>query len=141
MIKISKYITLREEELIFSYIRSAGPGGQNVNKVATAVQLHFDINQSTSLPVDVKNRLLNLAGRRVNQEGILVIEAKRYRTQGQNRADATQRLKALIQKATQLPKKRYKTHPPRSSKEKRLHSKKQRGETKHLRHEKINPRD
>lgn len=122
-----------ERELQFEYIRSSGPGGQNVNKVATAVQLRFDVTNSPSLGVDVKTRLLKLAGKRATADGILVIEAKRHRTQEGNRADALERFYELLKEAHEKPRLRRKTNPTRSSKEERLKEKKKRGQTKKLR--------
>lgn len=133
MIQITPSTSLDERELQFEYIRASGPGGQNVNKVATAVQLRFDIHTSPSLASNLKERLLRLAGNRVNTEGILLIEAKRFRTQEQNRADAIDRLTELIRKASIEPKKRVKTKPTRSSKEKRIKEKKIKGTVKSLR--------
>ena len=132
MIEITPSLHIDERELTFEYIRASGPGGQNVNKVATAVQLRFDVRAST-LPGDLKGRLLHLAGKRVTNEGILVIEAKQYRTQERNREDAISRLIELMRKSAAKPKKRTKTKPTLASKEKRLRSKKARGETKRLR--------
>jgi len=119
-----------ESELAFEYVRASGPGGQNVNKVATAVQLRFDARRSSSLPEDVRARLIRLAGKRVTSEGILIIEAKKHRTQEQNRFDALERFHELLRKAREKPKSRKKTKPSKSSKEKRLKEKRERGETK-----------
>jgi ribosome-associated protein len=124
---------LEESELQFSYIRASGPGGQNVNKVATSVQLRFDVRNSPSLSADVKDRLVKLGGSKMTSDGILIIEAKRYRTQDQNKADAVQRLDTLINKASQAPILRQATRPTRASKEVRLESKKKRSEQKKLR--------
>ena len=104
-------ITIPDSELSFSFVRSSGPGGQNVNKVATAAQLRFDLRNSPSLPAEVKERLAKLAGSRLTQDGMLMIEAKRYRSQEQNRADALLRLAALIEKATHRPRVRHSTRP------------------------------
>ncbi|MCC6299395.1 MAG: aminoacyl-tRNA hydrolase [Anaerolineales bacterium] len=132
MLEITPSIIINESELHFDYVRASGPGGQNVNKVATAVQLRFDVRAS-SLAEDVKKRLLHLAGMRATSEGILLIEAKRFRTQEQNREDAIARFAALIRKAAVKPKTRKKTKPTKASKEKRLEAKKRRGEIKKLR--------
>ena len=139
MLEITQTIHIADEELHFDYIRSAGPGGQNVNKVATACQLRFDVRQSTSLPEMIKVRLIKLAGSRMTDEGVLVFEAKRFRTQEQNRADALLRLTALIQKAAIEPKTRRATRPSLSAKAERVSSKKKRGETKQAR--RIHPSD
>jgi ribosome-associated protein len=130
MIEITPTLSLDESEISLDFIRASGPGGQNVNKVATAVQLRFDLRNSPSLPAEVKERLIKLAGSRMTDEGFLLIEAKRYRTQEQNRADALLRLTALIQKALHVPKRRRATRPTLASKTERLQSKKRRGEIK-----------
>ena len=135
MLQITPSIHINENELHFDYIRASGPGGQNVNKVATAVQLRFDARAS-SLNEEVKSRLIRLAGKRVNDEGVLLIEAKQFRTQEQNREDAIQRFVALVRKATVKPKARKKTKPTKASKEKRLEVKKRRGEVKKSRQDK-----
>lgn len=133
MLEITPSFSIDERELQFDFIRAAGPGGQNVNKVATAVQLRFDIVNSSSLASDIKGRLIQLAGKRVNADGVLMLEAKRFRTQEQNREDAIQRLVELIRKALLKPKPRRKTKPTAASKEKRLKAKKVKGATKRLR--------
>ena len=115
MIRITPTISIKEREIQEDFIRASGPGGQNVNKVATAVQLRFNIPESTSLPDDVKNRLAVLAKNRITENGILVIEAKRLRTQRQNRRDAVDRFVELVRKATMKPKKRRPTKPSAAS--------------------------
>jgi ribosome-associated protein len=133
VIRITPLLSVDERELTFDFVRASGPGGQNVNKVATAVQLRFDITRSESLPADVKARLFKIAGQRVTADGILIIEAKRYRTQEQNREDALQRFSELVRKASAKPKPRRKTKPTAASREKRLEIKKRRGEIKRTR--------
>ena len=133
MIEITPSFSIDERELQFDYIRASGPGGQNVNKVATAVQLRFDITNAPLLASDHKGRLIRLSGKRVNTDGVLLIEAKRFRTQEQNREDAIQRLTELIRKSFEKPKVRTKTKPTKASKERRLNQKKKRGETKRTR--------
>lgn len=132
MLEITPSFFIDERELQFDFIRAAGPGGQNVNKVATAVQMRFDIANS-ALASDIKGRLLQFAGKRVNADGVLLIEAKRFRTQEQNRADAILRFIELVRKALVKPKPRKKTKPSAASKEKRLKAKKVKGATKRLR--------
>jgi ribosome-associated protein len=129
MIEITPSFSLDENELQFSFIRSSGPGGQNVNKVATAVQLRFDVYQS-SLPAEIKERLRHLAGNRITGEGELLIEAKRFRNQEQNRQDALDRFVGLVRRAFEKPRARRRTRPTAQSREKRLKEKKQRGEIK-----------
>jgi len=133
MLQITPTLTIPDDELTFTFVRSSGPGGQNVNKVATAAQLRFDVRNSPSLPEEVKARLIKLAGYRMTQDGILVVEAKRYRTQEQNRADAEQRLVTLIQKALVRPKRRRSTRPSAASQARRIESKKRRGRIKRIR--------
>jgi len=132
MIFVSPQISIDEKEIQFDFIRASGPGGQNVNKVSTAVQLRFDVNM-LSLSGDIKDRLKKLAGSRMTRSGILIIEAKRYRSQEKNRQDAVQRLVGLIQKASIIPKIRKKTKPSYASKLRRLENKKLRSKTKKLR--------
>jgi ribosome-associated protein len=133
MIPVTPTIGIDPSELAERFVRSPGPGGQNVNKVATAVQLRFDVGRSSSLPEYVKRRLVRIAGRRINSDGILTIEAHRFRTRERNREDALDRLLVLIRKAAHQPKPRKKTKPTRASKERRLTSKRQRAQTKRLR--------
>lgn len=132
MLEITPTFSIDESELQLDFVRSSGPGGQNVNKVATAVQLRFDV-RNASLPEDAKRRLLLLAGQRVTTEGKLLIEAKRFRTQEQNREDAIHRLVELLRKALIPPKPRKKTKPTAAAKEKRIKTKKLKGETKRMR--------
>jgi ribosome-associated protein len=129
MIQITSSISIDESELQFDYVRASGPGGQNVNKVATAVQLRFDVSSSL-LPDDIKHRLIKLAGSKMTNEGVLILEAKRYRTQEQNREDAIRRFVELVRKSTIKPKRRLKTRPTKASRERRIKKKKQRGEIK-----------
>jgi ribosome-associated protein len=133
MIRITSSIEIDENEFQFVFSRSSGPGGQNVNKVATAVQLRWNVGQTSSLPEEVKDRLTRLAGSKMTTSGELVINARRYRSQEQNREDAVARLVALVEKAAKRPKKRRKTRPTRVSKEKRLEDKRRRSETKRRR--------
>ena len=133
MHKIANLQDIIEKEILFEYIRSSGPGGQNVNKVATAVQLHFDVKNSPSLAVEVKERLMKLAGHRLTQDGVLIIEAKHFRTQEQNRVDAVQRLMVFLHKAMTRTKQRHPTQPTLASQIRRLEDKKRRGRTKYLR--------
>jgi ribosome-associated protein len=133
MIRITPTISIDERELEFQFIRSSGPGGQNVNKVATAVQLRFDVAHSASLPEDVRERLIALAGRRINENGELVIEARRFRTQERNRHDSIKRLVELVRSAAVRPKPRRKTAPSRAARERRLEDKRLRADAKRRR--------
>ncbi len=133
MIHITRTITIDESEIQEYFVRASGPGGQNVNKVATAVQLRFDVTNSRSLPEEVRIRLISLAGNRITEDGILIIDARRFRTQGRNREDATDRLVELIRNAAQRPKIRRKTRPTLASKIRRLESKHRSAESKRIR--------
>lgn len=133
MIHITGDLFIDEKELEWDFVRASGPGGQNVNKVSTAVQLRFDVTNSPSLPDEVKHRLVKLAGRRMTKEGELIIDARQFRYQERNRQDALTRLIELIENATKKPKPRKKTAPSFGSKVKRLESKRQVGEKKRLR--------
>ena len=133
MIRITPTISIDDRELEERFIRSPGPGGQNVNKVSTAVELRFRVVESPSLPEAVRARLLRLAGSRVSAEGVLFIDAHRFRTRERNRQDALGRLIALVEKASEEPKPRKKTRPTLASKRRRLETKRQRAETKRLR--------
>ena len=133
MLHITRTIAINENEITFSFIRSSGPGGQNVNKVATAVQMRFDVKNSSSLPEAVKKRLLRLGGSRITDDGVLTITAQRFRTQERNRVDGLERLTSLIRKAATPPKPRRKTRPPKKSIENRIQNKKYRSRVKKLR--------
>lgn len=132
MIHITRAISIEENEIRQEFIQASGPGGQNVNKVATAVQLRFDVAHSPSLPDEVRERLLSLARRQVTKEGILIINARRFRVQGANRQDAMERLVEVIRKAAQKPQIRRKTKPTHTSKMRRLEAKHHRARTKRL---------
>jgi len=133
LIQITHNIAIDEREIKEEFVRSSGPGGQNVNKVATAVKLRFDVVKSPTLPEDVRGRLLRLGGKKITEKGVLVIDARRFRTQDRNRQDALKRLVALIERASRKPKPRKKTRPTAASKRRRLEGKHQRSEIKLMR--------
>ncbi len=133
MIRVTAQISIDEREIEESFVRASGPGGQNVNKLSTAVQLRFDVRRSPSLPAETRARLERLAGTRLTRDGVLVIIAQRHRTQARNRADARERLIDLIRRAAAVPIKRRATRPTKASRERRIEGKKRRAGIKHLR--------
>lgn len=133
MIEVTPDITLQDGEIELDFIRATGPGGQNINKVASAVQLRFDVVNSTSLPQQVRERLFKTARNRISSDGILIIEAKRYRSQERNRQDAIDRFIKMVKAATEEPKPRKPTKPSAEAKRSRLENKRRRGEKKRLR--------
>ena len=137
MIRITRTIALQESELEETFVRASGPGGQNVNKVSTAVQLRFDAAQSPSLSEEVRTRLIALAGSRASTDGVITISAQRFRVQSRNRADAQEKLVELIREASHRPKARKATRPTRASRERRLEGKKQRAGIKQGRSGKV----
>jgi ribosome-associated protein len=130
MLQITPTLAIDESELEERFVRASGPGGQNVNKVSTAVQLRFDVVRSPSLPDEIRSRLRAIAGSRITTEGVLVIDARTHRTQAENREDARERLVELLRRASVRPKRRRKTRPTAASKQKRLTSKRNRSDTK-----------
>ena len=132
-IEINDQISIDESELQLEFVQASGPGGQNVNKVATAVQLRFDAASSPSLPEEVRTRLRRLAGKRMTAEGILIVEASQHRSQERNRQEAVDRLVELLRQAAKKPRLRRKTKPTAASRRKRLETKRRRGEIKRLR--------
>lgn len=141
MINITDTIFIHENELSWTFVRSSGPGGQNVNKVATAVQLRFNVANAQGLPPDVRARLMRNEGKRVNADGELIINARRFRTQERNRSDALERLTDIIRTSSCAPKKRIKTKPTLSSKIRRAKLKQHRSRIKELRGQRINIQD
>jgi ribosome-associated protein len=139
MLEITPSLTIPDEEIKIEFVRASGPGGQNVNKVATAAQLRFDAAHSPNLPDDVKERLLKLAGARATNEGVIILDARQYRTQEQNRADALLRLAELIRQALKKPKIRRPTRPGTAARAARVSAKRQRGQIKKIRN--YNPSD
>jgi ribosome-associated protein len=133
MIQVTDNISLQENEIQLDFIKASGPGGQNVNKVSSAVQLRFNAAQSPALSEAIFNRLKQISGRRMTADGILIIEARRHRTQDRNREDAIDRLVALLREATEKPRPRRRTRPSTAAKQKRLKAKRHRGETKRRR--------
>lgn len=139
MIPVTQNIQIDEKELMVEFIHSSGPGGQNVNKVATTVQLKFDVKNSTAFSDHVRNRIIRIAGKNINNEGILTIKAGRFRSQEMNRRDAVSRLVSLIRKASVTPKRRIKTAPTSASRRRRLETKKRRGDIKKKRKRNFDP--
>jgi ribosome-associated protein len=133
-ITITPHLAIDESEIEERFIRGSGPGGQNVNKVATAVQIRFDVRRNRSLPEAIRERLLHLAANRVSAEGFLIIEARRFRTQERNRQDARERLVTLIRRAAETPKPRRRTKPTVAAQSRRVEEKRHRGKLKQLRH-------
>ncbi len=133
MLQITDSIAIDESELEERFVRASGPGGQNVNKVASAVELRFDASRSPALDDEVRERLKRIAGSRMTAEGVIVIDARRFRTQAQNREDARERLAEMLRSALTRPKRRRKTRPTAASREQRIQSKRRRSDTKRRR--------
>ncbi|RLB13828.1 MAG: aminoacyl-tRNA hydrolase, partial [Deltaproteobacteria bacterium] len=133
MIRITANVAIDEKEINEQFIRASGPGGQNVNKVATAVQLKFDVVNSPSLTPEIRERLIRIAGNKIGAQGVLIIDARRYRTQGQNRRDALERLCTLIRLAAEKPRSRKRTKPSMAARRRRLETKRRRSQTKRMR--------
>jgi len=140
-IQITETIALYPDEITYNFIRASGPGGQKVNKTSSAVQLRFDVGASSSLPEEVRQRLIHLAGKRMTTNQILVIEAKRFRSQDDNRRDAVERLIQLIRKAVHAPVRRRKTKPSKASVERRLNQKRRRSQIKRKRRVRLETED
>ncbi len=141
MIRVTRNISIDEGELIERFVGSPGPGGQRVNKTSTAVQLRFDVERSRSLPEDVRQRLKQLAGRRLTSEGVLILEARRARSRQRNREAAVERLTDLIRRAARPPKPRHPTRPSRAARRRRLESKRRRGQQKRVRRNNRDPEE
>ncbi len=141
MISITPEISLDENELNFEFVRSSGPGGQNVNKVSTAAQLRFDVKNSPNLRHDLRERIIKLAGRKMTREGVLIIHANTFRSQEKNREDALRRLSNIIREASLVPRQRKKTKPTLASKTKRLESKRKKSKVKEMRKPVFNTSD
>jgi ribosome-associated protein len=133
MISVNRWIQIPEREVQLRFIRAAGPGGQNVNKVASAVELRFDVRHSMALPEEVRQRLMRQSGKKLNSAGVLIIQARRYRSQDRNRQDALERLVRLVRQAAVKPRARRPTRPSRASRESRLEVKRHRSRAKQRR--------